>query len=785
MMKNLMLLLMLFLLTGITITPAFATTYYADAAKADNSGDGLTWATAKKDVQNAIDLAVNGDQVWVKAGIYKPSACTTCNTTDREVSFVMKNGVAIYGGFTGIETMLSERSWVTNVTTLSGDIGTSNDNSDNSYHVIFNNNNGLNSTAVMDGFTVTGGNANTGITPHNEGGGMYNQNASPTITNTTFTGNSAAGGGGGMWNESSTPTITNTTFTGNSATGVGGGGMSNYLFSTPTISNTTFAGNTVGYGGGGMSNLSFSSPAITNTTFTGNSGGTGGGMFNFDSSSPNITNTTFTGNSANFGGGMYNEENSKPIIHNSILWGNGIEIYNLPQSVAIITHSIVQGGYSGMGNLNLDPFYVDAANIAGTDNIYRTADDGLRLKPCSPAINTGDNTGVAATDITGATRIQQTTVDMGAYENAYNLSSSFLSADAECTDGAGITHYYNKVNEALILSIQKNGNNIGNIGDGTFTIASGGAGVSNLGINGTIAPYATTDNWHTMNRYWKVTPTTPPASDVNVRFYYRPEDFNEVQTAAGIAAETDMVMYKINGTGNPDPTTAHAGTPATPATAYNADGYWEYTNGGSASTANWVSGVFNGNKFAEIRNASFSGGGGGACNGINNGALPIELLSFSGKNTGRYNFLEWRTANEINNKGFDVERSTDGLLFEKMGFVSGKGGPGNDYSFQDNIPRAGINYYRLRQIDNDGQFEYSGIIAINDDSGIFAIYPNPGKDVFHFLGKVITDQYIMISNALGQRFQVRLVQNQLDLSRLPSGLYYLNLDGYTFKLVKE
>lgn len=87
-----------------------------------------------------------------------------------------------------------------------------------------------------------------------------------------------------------------------------------------------------------------------------------------------------------------------------------------------------------------------------------------------------------------------------------------------------------------------------------------------------------------------------------------------------------------------------------------------------------------------------------------------------------------------------MERSIDGLLFEKMGFVSGKGSPGNDYSFQDNIPRAGINYYRLRQIDNDGQFEYSGIIAINNDSGIFAIYPNPGKDVFHFLGKEITDQ---------------------------------------------
>ena len=94
------------------------------------SGSGC-WATAFTDLQPALAAAGSGDEIWVAAGTYLPTS-----TTDRTISFAMKNGVAVYGGFDGTETMRSERNPAVNVTILSGDIGTPGVSSDNSYHVV-------------------------------------------------------------------------------------------------------------------------------------------------------------------------------------------------------------------------------------------------------------------------------------------------------------------------------------------------------------------------------------------------------------------------------------------------------------------------------------------------------------------------------------------------------------------------------------------------------------------------------------------------------------------------
>ena len=139
--------------------------------------------------------------------------------------------------------------------------------------------------------------------PYSVGGGMYNtSNSSPTLTDCTFTGNSADYGGG-MWNEFSSPTLADCTFTGNSADEYVGG-MYNHN-SSPTLTNCTFTDNTADNSGGGMYN-DFSSPNLTDCTFTGNSADYGGGMYN-GSSSPTLTGCTFTNNSASVhGGAMYN-----------------------------------------------------------------------------------------------------------------------------------------------------------------------------------------------------------------------------------------------------------------------------------------------------------------------------------------------------------------------------------------------------------------------------------------------------------------------------------------------
>ncbi len=397
---------------------------YVNASVA-SSGNGTTWGTAFKTLQEALTAANNCPsvtQIWVAKGTYYPDEGGSFANNDRTSAFTMKNGVAIYGGFSGNgnETMLSQRNWAANPTILSGDIDKNNtlDNG-NSYNMIFNNNNGLNNSAVLDGFTITGGLAN---------------------------GTALNGFGGGMCNFSSSPSVTNCSFSGNQATS--GGGMANLSSSNPTLTNCSFSGNQAA-SGGGMANLS-SSPSVTNCSFSGNQAGGGGGMFN-ELSNPTVTNCTFSGNNAVFGGGIYNNPSTNPTIKNSIFWGNiqngsttaaGADFYNYapppgydssPVPTATLSNSLLQlannttnypnANFPSIGASNnlfaQDPLFVNSADPDGADNIWMTTDDGLALTPCSPAINVGDNTGAPATDILGNARPYVGTVstaDMGAYE---------------------------------------------------------------------------------------------------------------------------------------------------------------------------------------------------------------------------------------------------------------------------------------------------------------------------------------------------------------------------------
>ncbi|MFN0111327.1 MAG: choice-of-anchor Q domain-containing protein [Blastocatellia bacterium] len=478
--------LSLILLTIAAITISFAS-WRVLAASAANTiiyvvpggvGNGSSWAQGK-DLASALAGAASGTDLWVKTGTYKPTT-----TSDRNATFTLKNGVALYGGFAGTETQLSQRnpSPATNNTVLSGDLngddGANFTNiGDNSYHVATGS--GTNNTAVLNGFTIRGGNAN-GSFPQNSGGGMYNDSGSPTLTNVTFSDNSARLYGGGLLNDSSSPTLMNVTFSGNSA--VQGGGMFNFgnsgsltltnvTFSrnsagfgggmrndrsSPTLTNVTFSGNSAGFDGGGMLNLD-SSPTLTNVTFSGNfSDYDGGGMFNRDASSPTLTNVTFNGNSAiNSGGGMYNNfssnptltnvtfggntafeaggilnDRSNPKIRNGILWGDsGGEIFNLNGSNPTVSDSVVQGGYVGGTNIiTTDPKLAPLGNYGGFTQT-------MRLLPGSSAINAGNNCVLTAngcggthpavtTDQRGVARPQNSAVDIGAVEANYALAAT-------------------------------------------------------------------------------------------------------------------------------------------------------------------------------------------------------------------------------------------------------------------------------------------------------------------------------------------------------------------------
>ncbi|MCK4960662.1 MAG: right-handed parallel beta-helix repeat-containing protein, partial [Planctomycetes bacterium] len=400
---------------------------------------------AYTDIQDALTAAGATDIINVAQGTYKPTS-----GGDRNATFQLKNGVAVYGGYpSGGGT----RNTQANVTTLSGDligddIGYTN-NGENSYHVVTGS--GTDPTAVLDGFTITGSNAAS--PPNNLGGGMLNDYGSPTVANCTFSGNSANSGGGMMNYHDSSPIVTNCTFTANSA-GYSGGGMYNYSGSSPTVTNCTFSGNSAallmfGSGGGGMYNY-LASPVITNCTFSGNSSDrmNGGGIYN-DNCNPTITNCAFSGNSAaSYGGGIYG---SDATINNSVFWGNTAP--NDPQiantGTTTVNYSDIQGGYAGTGNIDADPLFADPD---GPDSTPGTEDDNLRLSADSPCIDAGDNMALPADtadldndgntiepipfDLDGSTRIVNGTADMGAYEYRIQL----LSPDGAEVMIAGTTY---------------------------------------------------------------------------------------------------------------------------------------------------------------------------------------------------------------------------------------------------------------------------------------------------------------------------------------------------------
>ncbi|MGB0388269.1 MAG: cohesin domain-containing protein [Ardenticatenaceae bacterium] len=361
--------------------------------KADASGanNGTSWANAYADLQAGLAAATSGDQIWVAAGSYKPTSGSS-----RTVSFQLKSGVGIYGGFDGTESSREQRDWENNVTILSGDIGTVGDNSDNSYHVV--NGSGTASSAILDGFTVTAGYANGGNINHHGAGVLNYSNGNPTLSHVIITGNSASNDGGGMFNYiNCSPTLNHVIFSGNSAVSAGGG-MLNHTSSNPTVSHVTFAGNSAS-SGGGMYNYVNSSPSVSHVIFSGNSASNGGGgMHNHTNSSPTLSHVTFTGNSASLGGGMANNSSSHPTIRNSILWnnkddgsGDTAQISNT-SSTPSVSYSLVQGGWSGTGNVDADPLFVSPLS---PDDAPTTGGD-FHLQATSPAIDAGNNSDVPA-----------------------------------------------------------------------------------------------------------------------------------------------------------------------------------------------------------------------------------------------------------------------------------------------------------------------------------------------------------------------------------------------------
>ena len=325
------------------------------------NNDGSSWEHAYNDLQDALDDAISGDEIRVAQGTYKPDQGGGETPGDRNATFALKNGVTIYGGFpdTGNPTW-EDRDPNQYETILSGDL-LGNDvtvedpydlvdhpsRTDNSLHVVVGHD--TDETAVLDGFTITGGNCDQLVYQdpvythiwNGVGAGMYNVNGSPTLRDCTFRENSAGsdvnqryGAGAGMTNiDNSHPTLVRCRFNRNTLSGYGdddfvsaGCGMFNTENCNPTLLYCSFIENSSGdYGSdGAMVNMWGSSPTILHCEFRENQGRMGGAMANWDpGTNPVISHCTFINNRAtrNFGA-MRNNVGAKPTITNCLFQGN-------------------------------------------------------------------------------------------------------------------------------------------------------------------------------------------------------------------------------------------------------------------------------------------------------------------------------------------------------------------------------------------------------------------------------------------------------------------------------
>ncbi len=311
---------------------AFADIIYVDAG-AVGLNNGSSWEDAYLDLQDALAAAVSGDEIWVAAGTYKPTS-----GTDQNVAFVMKNGVAIYGGFAGTETSLAERDWEANVTILSGNIGEPDDVLDNSHSVILNaydDVDSLDGSAILDGFTIADA--------HGSYGAMKNVHASPTVRNCTFIDNTF---GGAVYNFYSAPVFENCLFVNN--TGSFGGGISNVIGASSVLTDCEFVNNEASYGGGiyassavsleltrcvFRNNVSYNDgggvyidgcaeAVIEGCEFIGNMAEKAGGGCRILGASAHLENTFFSGNFAGEQGGAVYANSGDCYLINCGLWGN-------------------------------------------------------------------------------------------------------------------------------------------------------------------------------------------------------------------------------------------------------------------------------------------------------------------------------------------------------------------------------------------------------------------------------------------------------------------------------
>lgn len=168
--------------------------------------------------------------------------------------------------------------------------------------------------------------------------------------------------------------------------------------------------------------------------------------------------------------------------------------------------------------------------------------------------------------------------------------------------------------------------------------------------------------------------------------------------------------------------------------------------------------------------------------------LPLQLLEFDGKTIGNVNHLFWKTENEINTNFFELQRSDDAISFNPIGNIAALNTGGkNNYSFDDNLPMPGKNYYQLKMFDIDGRYKFSNVVLLqNTAADRFTVYPNPAVDKLSIaiyllqpLNTTVTVEDLQGREISLQKYFLPKGPStlQLNISSLSQGMYIIKV-GY-------
>jgi len=686
------------------------------------TGDGLTWANATANLQAMITASASGDEVWVAEGTYLPTTLAGDGTGVRDVAFVMKSGVKIYGGFIGTETLLSARNATTNVTILSGDIGVPNDITDNAFHVVIAA--GALSTAVLDGFTITGGNANggdtnviiTGSLTVNRGhaGGISVNATGNDVIFTNLRVQFNRGGRGAMYCLSASPTISSSTFS-NNTSDFDAGAL--YCFAaSPNVTNVAFTSNTATRDGGAIFLTNSSNPIFTDVTFTSNSGVQGGAIYGNTGTQPVFTNVLFDANTATNRAGAFFALGSNPVFTNSTFRNNistntagAVYISSSDPTFRNVNFSGNTTGTSG------GAIFIFGTNAASSSDpiftntlFYNNTANGTVALTGGGAIFVSQSSNITMSNATFY--LNDSKFDGGAIyarfnSSVVNVSNSILfgntatnSAADIFNSGTGNLTVRNSITQ-LIGTTGVNGNKVG-VNPLFLSILS--ANPSFLMLDATSPGINAGDN-------------TLLTAGVTTDFAGNPRIFDTT---------IDMGIYERQST------------------------------------------------------------------------LPVELASFTAQKQNNSAVIKWVTLSEKNNAYFSLLKSKDGKTFSPVAKIlpQGDGSSTASYSFDDNSPSNGVNYYQLVQVDNDGTKKDYGVkfLTFSLENELVKLYPNPTTDIVNvFISNKDYDTVTLLAidgKVLSTNSLTAGVNTALSLQDFPKGIYVVKLTGakgvQTKKIVK-